>query len=318
MPAALVAAVSCDTIAWARATASSSDRSGALDDSDRSAAMCWRRRAAAWISVRWSTAQWTSVSPASARHVAAASPRPVPRPSRSSAAPHRATWSAADRARTASLRGVRLRRSAAVMRVIVERPYWLAQQVDPAVEAPVLGRDVGRRDDVDDPVRARRGPQHHEASTGVVDHLEVNTAHRAVQGAGEQGAEGPTSISWHATQHGQSRMEIYGRGFAVALDNQAFHQHGGLSAPPSRDLSDFFTNVSRTGDSTTLCGGGGHGARGGRRSSRGACPASGLAGRSDTAIPCTALGRRRTRDRCSVRLGLQTRPLSSVGRAQPW
>ncbi len=88
-------------------------------------------------------------------------------------------------------------------------------------------------------MRARRGPQHHEASTGVVDHLEVHTTDSAVQGAGEQGTDGPTCISGHATQHGQSRMEIYGRGFAVALDNQAFHQHVGTIGASDQGLERF-------------------------------------------------------------------------------
>ena len=189
--------------------------------------MCWRSRAAAWISVRWSIAQWTSVSPASARHVAAASPRPVPRPSEVVGGAPQGDLVGGRQGAHGVVAGGAVAQVGGGDAGDGRAAVLAAEQVDPAVEAPVLGGDVGGRDHVDHPVGARRGPQHHEAPARVVHHLEVNPADRAVQGAREQGAEGPTCISGHATQHGQSRMEIYGRGFAVALDDQAFHQHVG-------------------------------------------------------------------------------------------
>ena len=230
--------------------------------------MCWRRRAAAWISVRWSIAQWTSVSPASARQVAAASPRLLPR-TRSSAALHRGTWSAADRARTASLRGVRLRRSAAVMRVMVERPYWpLRRSTRPskprccAVTSVAVttsmtrcGPDAGRR-------TTRRRPESSTTSRCTPRTVPCRAPEsRAPMAPRASPGMPPSTVSrgWKSTDAASPSPSTIRRSTSTS----------GLSAPPSRDLSDFFTKLSRTRDMTTLCGGRGTGrSRGARARAR--------------------------------------------------
>ena len=53
-------------------------------------------------------------------------------------------------------------------------------------------------------------------------------------------SEVPGRLDWGPQlEHGQSRMEINGRGFAVALDYQAFHQHVGSIGGSAAGLERF-------------------------------------------------------------------------------
>ena len=257
-----------------------------------------------------STAMWrastSSIMAASSGADPMASASDVRSPSArrsASAAAHTRRWSRAARTSTAWPRlraggqvgGAEAHQAAGGTRVEAE----LGEQVAAAVGVGELGGHVAGAVDVDDAVPAARGPEHGEVPTAALLELEVQPGRLPPEGADELADEALALDPSHPGHDGQPGVEIEGQGVLPGLDDQTFHAHGWVIGATERDLKQDLGQTAHVKPAQSRHTSGPRRCAPNEWSDRGARP-----------VLC--------RSRSAAGWGRSKRPLSSVGRAQPW